>query len=40
MTAEKEIERIVRQIVAEYHPLKVILFGSYAYGIPDAEENS
>lgn len=39
MTAEQEIERIVRRIVEEYHPLKVILYGSYAYGTPDADSD-
>jgi len=34
MSAEQEIERIVKQIVEGYRPLKVILFGSYAYGTP------
>lgn len=32
MTKEQEIQRIVRQIVKGYEPVKVILFGSYAYG--------
>ena len=34
MTAEQEIERIVSRIVEKYRPLKVILFGSHAYGTP------
>lgn len=34
MTREQEIERVVKRIVEEYHPIKVILFGSYAYGEP------
>lgn len=25
---------MVRKLVSEYHPLKVILFGSYGWGIP------
>ncbi len=32
MTREQEIERIVRRIAEGYRPLKVILFGSSAYG--------
>ena len=32
MTREQEIEGIVRRIVEGYKPLKVILFGSHAYG--------
>lgn len=39
MTAEKEIERIVRRIVEGYHPLKVVLFGSYAYGTPHEDSD-
>lgn len=39
MTADKEIERILRRIVQEYHPLKVILFGSYAYGTPHEDSD-
>lgn len=34
MTVEQEIERVVRRIAEGYRPLKVILFGSYAYGEP------
>jgi predicted nucleotidyltransferase len=30
----ERIRRIVRQIVTRFHPQKVILFGSYAYGEP------
>ncbi|MBM4035004.1 MAG: nucleotidyltransferase domain-containing protein [Planctomycetes bacterium] len=29
-----DIKAIVRQIVSRFHPQKVILFGSYAYGEP------
>lgn len=39
MTAEQEIERIVRKIAEGYHPLKVILFGSYAYGTPHRDSD-
>lgn len=35
---EKEIKKIVNQIVENYKPEKVILFGSFAYGKP--KENS
>ncbi|MFQ6101409.1 MAG: nucleotidyltransferase domain-containing protein [Anaerolineae bacterium] len=30
------IEQIVNRIVEQYRPEKIILFGSYAYGTPDA----
>lgn len=30
----KDIQKIVQQIVERFHPRKVILFGSYAYGQP------
>jgi len=39
MTREREIERIVRRIVEGYQPLKVILFGSYAYGEPTEDSD-
>ncbi len=31
---EKEIKRIVDQIIEKYQPEKIILFGSFAYGKP------
>ena len=37
-TYQKEIKKITKQIVKNYHPEKIILFGSYAWGKPD--ENS
>ena len=37
-THQKEIKKITKQIVENYHPEKIILFGSYAWGKPD--ENS
>jgi predicted nucleotidyltransferase len=33
------IDEIVKKIVTEYSPQKVILFGSYAYGHPDEESD-
>jgi len=33
------IEQIVRRIVEQFHPEKVILFGSYAYGTPDEDSD-
>lgn len=38
MKEKKEIQKIVNQIVKNYKPEKIILFGSFAYGIP--KENS
>jgi predicted nucleotidyltransferase len=35
----RTIEEIVKKIVTEYSPQKVILFGSYAYGHPDEESD-
>lgn len=29
-----EIEKVLSEIIARFHPQKVILFGSYAYGQP------
>lgn len=28
------IAEVVRQIVEQFHPIKIVLFGSYAYGTP------
>ena len=39
MTTQQEIERIVRRIAEGYQPIKVILFGSYAYGDPTADSD-
>ena len=33
------IERVVSQIVERFHPEKVILFGSYAYGTPHEDSD-
>ncbi len=32
MVTEAQIQAVIDQIVEKFHPLKVILFGSYAYG--------
>jgi predicted nucleotidyltransferase len=34
MTIKEQIEEIVNRIVEHYQPRKIILFGSYAYGVP------
>src|SRR5437870_11385010 len=34
-----EIRKYVRQVVEKFHPDKVILFGSHAYGRPDADSD-
>ncbi|MCH7592783.1 MAG: nucleotidyltransferase domain-containing protein [Planctomycetes bacterium] len=34
MVAMNQIEEVSRQIVREFHPERVILFGSHAYGSP------
>jgi predicted nucleotidyltransferase len=36
---EKALDEIVRRLVAEYKPEKIILFGSYAYGEPDDDSD-
>ena len=33
------IERMVRKLVEEYRPEKIILFGSYAWGEPDSDSD-
>lgn len=35
----EDIRKIVWQIVQQFHPEKVILFGSYAYGEPSADSD-
>ena len=39
MTSRHEIEHIVKRIAEGYQPLKVILFGSYAYGEPTPDSD-
>ena len=34
MITEEQIQAVVRRIVEGYQPDKIILFGSYAYGVP------
>ncbi len=36
---ERTLNEIVRRLVADYQPEKIILFGSYAYGEPDADSD-
>jgi predicted nucleotidyltransferase len=33
------IRRFAREVVAQFHPQKIILFGSHAYGQPDADSD-
>ncbi len=39
MNSEREIKRIVKRIADEYQPLKVILFGSHAWGRPTEDSD-
>ena len=34
MIARDAIQKFCRELVEAYHPQKVVLFGSYAYGVP------
>lgn len=34
MDSQKEIKKITKQIIENYNPEKIILFGSFAYGKP------
>jgi len=36
---QKQIEEIVKRIIDNYKPEKIILFGSYAYGIPTKDSD-
>ena len=38
-TTRAELNKIVKQVVDAYRPEKIILFGSYAYGEPDADSD-
>lgn len=35
----KSLQSIVKKIIAHYHPDKVVLFGSYAWGKPHADSD-
>ena len=38
-TTRAELNKIVKQVAEAYRPEKIILFGSYAYGEPDADSD-
>lgn len=38
-TTRMELDKIVSRLVDAYRPEKIILFGSYAYGQPDADSD-
>jgi predicted nucleotidyltransferase len=37
--ANSIIKKIIDTLVEKYHPVKIILFGSYVYGIPDEDSD-
>ena len=39
MISRGEIQAFVDQVVKQFRPLRVILFGSYAYGNPNADSD-
>lgn len=39
MVAMKDIQRYCDAIAASFHPHRIILFGSYAYGIPTEDSD-
>jgi len=39
MIAQEQIESAVQVIVEGYEPMKIILFGSYAYGHPTKDSD-
>ena len=39
MTTKADIEAFVRAIARQFSPLKIILFGSYAYGVPTPDSD-
>jgi predicted nucleotidyltransferase len=36
---QKVIKEITKILIERYHPEKIVLFGSYAYGTPDEESD-
>ncbi len=39
MNVKSEIKNLCRQIVENFNPQKIILFGSHAYGKPNADSD-
>jgi len=39
MVSMKQIRELARRIAAEFHPDRIILFGSYAYGTPEPDSD-
>lgn len=39
MVTTEQINEIVRRVVENYHPEKIVLFGSYAYGKPTEDSD-
>jgi len=39
MKVNAQIKNLCRQIVENFHPQKIILFGSHAYGKPNADSD-
>jgi predicted nucleotidyltransferase len=39
MISQKQIEHFGRQLAAAFHPEKIVLFGSYAYGRPHSDSD-
>lgn len=39
MITQKQIEEIIKRIIDNYNPEKIILFGSYAYGHPTEDSD-
>lgn len=39
MVNSQQINGFVEQVAARFHPRRVILFGSYAYGVPTADSD-
>jgi predicted nucleotidyltransferase len=37
--SEELVRRVVKKLVSDYSPQRIILFGSYAYGTPDLDSD-
>ncbi len=39
MITQREIERYAQAVAQKFQPLKIVLFGSYAYGVPTKDSD-
>ena len=39
MITQREIEEYAQAVAQKFHPLKIVLFGSYAHGVPTTDSD-